>query len=167
MCWSTRTTAASQNCSMATLSQRMSSYALSRYRSSHGMVRLGFWEICTAGGPEENSFVLQNSMAKWKLHSYAQKEHQFLYCLRMMTLYHAAETHQVRHLWSIRNWQPKGICRSEINSDAVNLSQSDKFVLFYTSQIQAAEKESIEMQEKHSQLTEEKERLLNSLVEAE
>jgi len=49
----------------------------------------------------------------------------------------------------------------------VNLSQSDKFVLFYTSQIQAAEKESIEMQEKHSQLTEEKERLLNSLVEAE
>lgn len=49
----------------------------------------------------------------------------------------------------------------------MNLSQSDKFVLFYTSQIQAAEKESMEMQEKHSQLTEEKERLLNSLVEAE
>lgn len=84
-----------------------------------------------------------------------------------MTLYHTAETRQVHHLWSIRNWQPKGIRRSEINSDAVNLSQSDKFVLFYTSQIQAAEKESIEMQEKHSQLTEEKERLLNSLVEAE
>uniref|UniRef100_A0A803YL21 Coiled-coil domain 40 molecular ruler complex subunit n=1 Tax=Meleagris gallopavo TaxID=9103 RepID=A0A803YL21_MELGA len=33
--------------------------------------------------------------------------------------------------------------------------------------LKAAEKESIEMQEKHSQLTEEKERLLNSLVEAE
>ncbi|KAM9211699.1 coiled-coil domain-containing protein 40-like [Leptosomus discolor] len=33
--------------------------------------------------------------------------------------------------------------------------------------LKAAEKESVEMQEKHSQLTEEKERLLNSLVEAE
>ncbi|XP_068769750.1 coiled-coil domain-containing protein 40 isoform X2 [Struthio camelus] len=33
--------------------------------------------------------------------------------------------------------------------------------------LKAAEKESIQMQEKHSQLTEEKERLLNSLVEAE
>nr|XP_047906272.1 coiled-coil domain-containing protein 40 isoform X2 [Anser cygnoides] len=33
--------------------------------------------------------------------------------------------------------------------------------------LKAAEKESIEMQEKHSRLTEEKERLLNSLVEAE
>ncbi|NXL92506.1 CCD40 protein, partial [Alectura lathami] len=33
--------------------------------------------------------------------------------------------------------------------------------------LKAAEKESIEMQEKHSQLTEEKERLLHSLVEAE
>ncbi|NXF87734.1 CCD40 protein, partial [Eubucco bourcierii] len=33
--------------------------------------------------------------------------------------------------------------------------------------LKAAEKESIEMQEKHSQLTEEKERLLNSLLEAE
>ncbi|NXA43468.1 CCD40 protein, partial [Eudromia elegans] len=33
--------------------------------------------------------------------------------------------------------------------------------------LKAAEKESIEMQEKHSHLTEEKERLLNSLVEAE
>ncbi|XP_064378923.1 coiled-coil domain-containing protein 40 isoform X1 [Dromaius novaehollandiae] len=33
--------------------------------------------------------------------------------------------------------------------------------------LKAAEKESIEMQEKHSQLSEEKERLLNSLVEAE
>ncbi|NXJ82737.1 CCD40 protein, partial [Trogon melanurus] len=33
--------------------------------------------------------------------------------------------------------------------------------------LKAAEKESIEMQERHSQLTEEKERLLNSLVEAE
>ncbi|NXI60910.1 CCD40 protein, partial [Anseranas semipalmata] len=33
--------------------------------------------------------------------------------------------------------------------------------------LKAAEKESLEMQEKHSQLTEEKERLLNSLVEAE
>ncbi|NXA55768.1 CCD40 protein, partial [Nothocercus julius] len=33
--------------------------------------------------------------------------------------------------------------------------------------LKAAEKESIEMQEKHNQLTEEKERLLNSLVEAE
>ncbi|NXT18861.1 CCD40 protein, partial [Syrrhaptes paradoxus] len=33
--------------------------------------------------------------------------------------------------------------------------------------LKAAEKESVEMQERHSQLTEEKERLLNSLVEAE
>ncbi|KFV19042.1 Coiled-coil domain-containing protein 40, partial [Tauraco erythrolophus] len=33
--------------------------------------------------------------------------------------------------------------------------------------LKAAEKESVEMQEKHSQLTEEKDRLLNSLVEAE
>ncbi|KFQ98647.1 Coiled-coil domain-containing protein 40, partial [Nipponia nippon] len=33
--------------------------------------------------------------------------------------------------------------------------------------LKAAEKESVEMQEKHSQLTEEKKRLLNSLVEAE
>ncbi|NXE82848.1 CCD40 protein, partial [Cochlearius cochlearius] len=33
--------------------------------------------------------------------------------------------------------------------------------------LKAAEKESVEMEEKHSQLTEEKERLLNSLVEAE
>ncbi|NWI27846.1 CCD40 protein, partial [Sula dactylatra] len=33
--------------------------------------------------------------------------------------------------------------------------------------LKAAEKESVEMQDKHSQLTEEKERLLNSLVEAE
>ncbi|XP_064006810.1 coiled-coil domain-containing protein 40 [Pogoniulus pusillus] len=33
--------------------------------------------------------------------------------------------------------------------------------------LKAAEKESVEMQEKHSQLTEEKERLLNSLLEAE
>ncbi|XP_061866869.1 coiled-coil domain-containing protein 40 isoform X2 [Colius striatus] len=33
--------------------------------------------------------------------------------------------------------------------------------------LKAAEKESLEMQERHSQLTEEKERLLNSLVEAE
>ncbi|KAM9208036.1 coiled-coil domain-containing protein 40-like [Leptosomus discolor] len=33
--------------------------------------------------------------------------------------------------------------------------------------LKAAEKESVEMQEKHSQLTEEKERVLNSLVEAE
>ncbi|XP_010156410.1 PREDICTED: coiled-coil domain-containing protein 40, partial [Eurypyga helias] len=33
--------------------------------------------------------------------------------------------------------------------------------------LKAAEKESVELQEKHSQLTEEKERLLNSLVEAE
>ncbi|KAM6050400.1 coiled-coil domain-containing protein 40 isoform 2-T2 [Chlamydotis macqueenii] len=33
--------------------------------------------------------------------------------------------------------------------------------------LKAAEKEAVEMQEKHSQLTEEKERLLNSLVEAE
>lgn len=41
---------------------------------------------------QENSFVLENSMAKWKLRSYAQKEHQFLYCFRMMVLYLTAET---------------------------------------------------------------------------
>ncbi|NXK48255.1 CCD40 protein, partial [Chauna torquata] len=44
-----------------------------------------------------------------------------------------------------------------------NIIRENEFVR----SLKAAEKESIEMQEKHSQLTEEKERLLNSLVEAE
>ncbi|NXT02913.1 CCD40 protein, partial [Jacana jacana] len=44
-----------------------------------------------------------------------------------------------------------------------NLITENEFVR----SLKAAEKESVEMQERHSQLTEEKERLLNSLVEAE
>ncbi|NXD84167.1 CCD40 protein, partial [Halcyon senegalensis] len=44
-----------------------------------------------------------------------------------------------------------------------NIITENEFVL----SLKAAEKESVEMQERHNQLTEEKERLLNSLVEAE
>lgn len=59
------------------------------------------------------------------------------------------------------------LCRSGAHSVPVNPSHADSVVSVYASQIQAAEKESVEMQERHSQLTEEKERLLKSLLEAE
>ncbi|XP_030818015.1 coiled-coil domain-containing protein 40 [Camarhynchus parvulus] len=57
---------------------------------------------------------------------------------------------------------------SKNNSSVENL-QSGRIVTEneFVQSLKAAEKESMEMQERHSKLTEEKERLLNSLVEAE
>ncbi|NWH41263.1 CCD40 protein, partial [Chloropsis hardwickii] len=55
------------------------------------------------------------------------------------------------------------------NNSSVEELQNGKIVTEneFVQSLKAAEKESVEMQERHSQLTEEKERLLNSLVEAE
>ncbi|NXV00488.1 CCD40 protein, partial [Cettia cetti] len=55
------------------------------------------------------------------------------------------------------------------NNSNVEELQNGKMVTEneFLQSLKAAEKESVEMQERHSQLTEEKERLLNSLVEAE
>ncbi|NXR59793.1 CCD40 protein, partial [Rhadina sibilatrix] len=55
------------------------------------------------------------------------------------------------------------------NNSSVEELQNGKMVTEneFLQSLKAAEKESVEMQERHSQLTEEKERLLNSLVEAE
>ncbi|NXO44685.1 CCD40 protein, partial [Locustella ochotensis] len=55
------------------------------------------------------------------------------------------------------------------NNSSVEKLQNGKMVTEneFLQSLKAAEKESMEMQERHSQLTEEKERLLNSLVEAE
>ncbi|NWI40023.1 CCD40 protein, partial [Picathartes gymnocephalus] len=55
------------------------------------------------------------------------------------------------------------------NNSSVEELQNGKIVTEneFVQSLKAAEKESMEMQERHSQLTEEKERLLNSLVEAE
>ncbi|XP_052543490.1 coiled-coil domain-containing protein 40 [Tympanuchus pallidicinctus] len=74
-----------------------------------------------------------------------------------------------RHMKSISNDLIKlNVLISKNNSSFTelqygNIITENEFVR----SLKAAEKESIEMQEKHSQLTEEKERLLNSLVEAE
>ncbi|NXC09408.1 CCD40 protein, partial [Orthonyx spaldingii] len=55
------------------------------------------------------------------------------------------------------------------NNSSVEALQNGKIVTEneFVQSLKAAEKESLEMQERHSQLVEEKERLLNSLVEAE
>ncbi|NXR50471.1 CCD40 protein, partial [Hippolais icterina] len=55
------------------------------------------------------------------------------------------------------------------NNSNVEQLQNGKMVTEseFLQSLKAAEKESVEMQERHSQLTEEKERLLNSLVESE
>ncbi|NXT64231.1 CCD40 protein, partial [Chaetops frenatus] len=55
------------------------------------------------------------------------------------------------------------------NNSSVEELQNGKIVTEneFVQSLKAAEKESVEMQERHSQLIEEKERLLNSLVEAE
>ncbi|NXY38218.1 CCD40 protein, partial [Pomatorhinus ruficollis] len=55
------------------------------------------------------------------------------------------------------------------NNSSIEELQNGKMVTEneFLQSLKAAEKESVEMQERHSQLTEEKERLLNSLVEAE
>ncbi|NWZ73377.1 CCD40 protein, partial [Acrocephalus arundinaceus] len=55
------------------------------------------------------------------------------------------------------------------NNSNVEQLQNGKIITEseFLQSLKAAEKESVEMQERHSQLTEEKERLLNSLVEAE
>ncbi|NXK65393.1 CCD40 protein, partial [Sylvietta virens] len=55
------------------------------------------------------------------------------------------------------------------NNSSVEELQNGRIVTEneFVQSLKAAEKESVEMQERHSQLTEEKERLLNSLVEAE
>ncbi|NXA77009.1 CCD40 protein, partial [Thryothorus ludovicianus] len=55
------------------------------------------------------------------------------------------------------------------NNSSVEELQNGKLMTEneFVQPLKAAEKESMEMQERHSQLTEEKERLLNSLVEAE
>ncbi|XP_036250208.2 coiled-coil domain-containing protein 40 [Molothrus ater] len=55
------------------------------------------------------------------------------------------------------------------NNSSVENLQSGRIVTEneFVQSLKAAEKESMEMQERHSKLTEEKERLLNSLVEAE
>uniref|UniRef100_A0A8C5UD36 Coiled-coil domain-containing protein 40 n=1 Tax=Malurus cyaneus samueli TaxID=2593467 RepID=A0A8C5UD36_9PASS len=55
------------------------------------------------------------------------------------------------------------------NNSSFEELQNDKMVIEseFVHSLKAAEKESVELQERHSQLTEEKERLLNSLVEAE
>ncbi|XP_039937741.1 coiled-coil domain-containing protein 40 [Hirundo rustica] len=55
------------------------------------------------------------------------------------------------------------------NNSSIEELQNGKMVTEneFLQSLKAAEKESVEMQERHSQLTEEKQRLLNSLVEAE
>ncbi|NXE93721.1 CCD40 protein, partial [Menura novaehollandiae] len=55
------------------------------------------------------------------------------------------------------------------NNSSFEDLQNDKLITEneFVHSLKAAEKESVEMQERHSQLVEEKERLLNSLVEAE
>ncbi|NXP59487.1 CCD40 protein, partial [Chloropsis cyanopogon] len=74
-----------------------------------------------------------------------------------------------RHMKNMSNDLVKLNMLINKNNSSVEELQNGKIVTEneFVQSLKAAEKESVEMQERHSQLTEEKERLLNSLVEAE
>ncbi|NXS86263.1 CCD40 protein, partial [Erpornis zantholeuca] len=74
-----------------------------------------------------------------------------------------------RHMKNISNDLIKLNMLISKNNSSFEELQNGKIVTEneFLQSLKAAEKESMEMQERHSQLTEEKERLLNSLVEAE
>ncbi|NXS02470.1 CCD40 protein, partial [Oxylabes madagascariensis] len=74
-----------------------------------------------------------------------------------------------RHMKNMSNDLIKLNMLIQKNNKSVEELQNGKIVTEseFLQSLKAAEKESVEMQERHSQLTEEKERLLNSLVEAE
>ncbi|NWI73390.1 CCD40 protein, partial [Dryoscopus gambensis] len=74
-----------------------------------------------------------------------------------------------RHMKNISNDLIKLNVLINKNNSSFEELQNGKIVTEneFLHSLKAAEKESVEMQERHSQLTEEKERLLNSLVEAE
>ncbi|NXD29548.1 CCD40 protein, partial [Spelaeornis formosus] len=74
-----------------------------------------------------------------------------------------------RHMKNMSNDLVKLNMLINKNNSSVEKLQNGKIVTEseFVQSLKAAEKESLEMQERHSQLTEEKERLLNSLVEAE
>ncbi|NXB01825.1 CCD40 protein, partial [Cnemophilus loriae] len=74
-----------------------------------------------------------------------------------------------RHMKNMSNDLIKLNVLIKKNNSSVEELQNGKIVTEneFVQSLKAAEKESVEMQERHSQLVEEKERLLNSLVEAE
>ncbi|NXE71200.1 CCD40 protein, partial [Calcarius ornatus] len=74
-----------------------------------------------------------------------------------------------RHMKNMSNDLIKLNTLIKKNNSSVENLQSGRIVTEneFVQSLKAAEKESMEMQERHSKLTEEKERLLNSLVEAE
>ncbi|NXX28501.1 CCD40 protein, partial [Nicator chloris] len=74
-----------------------------------------------------------------------------------------------RHMKNMSNDLIKLNTLIKKNNSSVEELQNGKIVTEneFVQSLKAAEKESVEMQERHSQLAEEKERLLNSLVEAE